>query len=263
MALHVEDRGAGRLVVFTHGWGATSYMFEASATRLAERYRTMTWDLRGHGGSADPDDPDDPAAYDVDTAIADLTGLLDGAGAPSGVLVGHSLGGFLSLEFVRRHPERVDALVLIGTGPGFRDDAARDGWNRFVERIATRVERKGLDALAREAPLHGGRHRSVDGLVRSARGVLPQHDAAVLESLPAIDVPVLVVVGADDAEFRGSSDYMAAKIPGAQLVVIPGAAHSPNLDRPDEFHEAVASFLDALPAGAQAGVGEPGDSRIS
>jgi len=230
-------------------------MFEASAARLAERCRTITWDLRGHGRSASPADA---AAYDVDTAVADLAGLLDGAGVASAVLAGHSLGGYLSLEFARRHPGRVDALVLIGTGPGFRDDAAREGWNRFVERIAARVERKGLDALAREAPLHGGQHRSVDGLVRSARGVLPQHDAAVLESLPTIAVPVLVIVGEDDAEFRGSSDYMAAKIPDARLVVIPGAGHSPNLDRPDEFDLAVESFLDSLP-----GVAQVGDSRIS
>lgn len=248
VALHVDERGAGRAVVFTHGWGASSSMFEATAAALSPRARTITWDLRGHGASASPDDP---AAYGVGEAIADMAALLDAAGVPSAVLAGHSLGGYLSLEFTRRHPERVDALVLIGTGPGFRDDDARDGWNRFVERIAARVERKGLDALAAEAPLHGGRHRSPDGLVRSARGVLPQHDSAVLDSLRAIDVPVLVVVGEDDAEFRASSDYMAARIPGARLVVIPGAGHSPNLDRPDEFDAALAAFLDGLPAPAR------------
>jgi pimeloyl-ACP methyl ester carboxylesterase len=80
--------------------------------------------------------------------------------------------------------------------------------------------------------------------------MLTQRDARVIEVLPDIKVPSLVVVGADDAPFLAASDYMAAKIPGAKKAVIPAAGHAANIDQPQAFTEAVMSFLDALPRGA-------------
>lgn len=243
VVLRCSTVGVGPTLLFTHGWGATSSMFEATARSLSQDFRVITWDLRGHGGS---DSPDEARAYSVDASIADMVALLDAGEVERAVLVGHSLGGYLSLEFARRHPRRVAALVLVGTGPGYRSDGARDGWNRFVARIADRVARKGLAALDRERPLHGDQHRSVEGLVASARGVLPQHDDRVIASLPSIDVPTLVIVGEDDAEFRASGDYMATKIPAARLVVVPDAAHSPNLEQPEAFERAMLEFLATL-----------------
>jgi pimeloyl-ACP methyl ester carboxylesterase len=238
-SLHFAGRGTGTVLLFTHGWGATSYMFESTARRLAARSCTVVWDLPGHGRSDGVADP-----IDVAGTIDDMIGLLDRFGEGHGVLIGHSLGGYLSLELARNQPGRVDALVLVGTGPGFRDEEARARWNRFTERLAQRIERRGLDALERERPLHGGRHRSAESLVRSARGLLPQTTSAVLESLPELAAPALVVVGEDDTEFRAAADYMAAKIPGARLSVVEGAGHSPNLDRPDAFEQVVGDFLD-------------------
>jgi pimeloyl-ACP methyl ester carboxylesterase len=68
----------------------------------------------------------------------------------------------------------------------------------------------------------------------------------VIESLPDIKVPSLIVVGADDTPFLAASDYMAAKIPGAQKVVIPAAGHAVNIDQPQAFIDAVLPFLDGL-----------------
>ena len=78
--------------------------------------------------------------------------------------------------------------------------------------------------------------------------MLTQRDAGVMETLPHIKVPSLVVVGADDTPFLAASDYMAAKIPGAQKVVIPAAGHAANIDQPKAFNEAVVSFLGRLDA---------------
>lgn len=243
-------RGDGRVLLFTHGWGATSHMFEPSAVALSRYFRVVTWDQRGHGGSGSPAEAE---AYSVDATIDDMLALLDREGSDRergrrgssgrGVLIGHSLGGYLSLEFTRRHPERVEALILVGAGPGFRDDEARAGWNRFAARVADRVEERGTAALERERELHGDLHTSVGGLVRSARGVLPQESGAVLDSLSAIAVPVLVIVGEDDAQFRASADYMVAKIPDARLVVVPDAGHSINVEQPEAFDDAVITFL--------------------
>ena len=76
--------------------------------------------------------------------------------------------------------------------------------------------------------------------------MLTQRDARVIESLPDIKVPSLVVVGADDAPFLAASDYMTAKIPGAAKVVIPAAGHAVNIDQPKAFIEAVLPFLGSL-----------------
>jgi pimeloyl-ACP methyl ester carboxylesterase len=76
--------------------------------------------------------------------------------------------------------------------------------------------------------------------------MLTQRDASVIETLPQINVPSLVVVGADDTPFLAASDYMAAKIPGARKVVIPSAGHAANIAQPQLFNDAVVAFLDDL-----------------
>jgi pimeloyl-ACP methyl ester carboxylesterase len=90
-------------------------------------------------------------------------------------------------------------------------------------------------------------HRTADGLARAARGMLAQKDSRVINSLPAIVVPTLIVVGANDTPFLAATDYMAAKIPGAKKVIIPDAGHSANLDQPHIFNAAVVDFLARLP----------------
>jgi pimeloyl-ACP methyl ester carboxylesterase len=157
----------------------------------------------------------------------------------------------MSLAFHRTHPQRVRALLIIDTGPGFKKDDARDAWNRRAHDTGDRFEREGLavlKSLSRERSSVS--HRDASGLARAARGMLAQRDARVIESLPDIKVPSLVVVGADDAPFIAASDYMAAKIPGAKKVVIPAAGHAVNIDQPQAFIDAVLPFLAGLPRGA-------------
>ena len=98
-------------------------------------------------------------------------------------------------------------------------------------------------------------HRDASGLARAARGMLTQRDARVIEVLPEIKVPSLVVVGADDTPFLAASDYMAAKIPGAKKAVIPAAGHAVNIDQPQAFIDAVLPFLAGLtPNQAEGGI---------
>ena len=142
-------------------------------------------------------------------------------------MLGHSLGGYLSLEMAIAHPERTAALVLVDTGPGFRNDAARDGWNEMAEGYARDLDERGLGGLPGSDELSASVHRSAAGLALAARGVLRQSDGHVLEALPSIDVPTLVVVGERDKPFLNGSRYMADKIPGATLAVIDGAGPRP------------------------------------
>lgn len=240
--LHYEVRGRGPALLLTHGFSASCAMWAASAERLARTHTVVTWDIRGHGAS---DSPADPSLYTVPLTVGDMAALLDAVGAQRAVVAGHSLGGFLSLEFHLAHPERVGALALIDTGPGYRSDAPRAAWNDRIEKMAAAFERKGLAALGAGDEVRAATHLDTTGLglARAARGILAQKDGRVVESLPKIAVPTLVLVGEKDDAFLAGSRYMAEKIPGAELAVIPGAGHSPNLSKPEEFHRALEQFL--------------------
>ncbi|HXW86815.1 MAG TPA: alpha/beta hydrolase [Streptosporangiaceae bacterium] len=240
---------SGPPLLLTHGYGATSAMFAGNLAALAVGHRVITWDLRGHGRS---EYPADRAAYSAANALADMAALLAELGPDRAVLGGHSLGGFLSLDFALTFPERVAALVLIGTGPGYRNDAARDDWNRRAHVTAARLAARGLAGLAGSAELHSDEHRDATGLIHAATQTLTQRDARVIDGLPRIAAPTLVIVGADDTPFLGAADYMAGKIPGARKVVIPGAGHAPNVSQPEAFNRAVTRFLAELSA-----LGEP------
>ena len=240
VAIYYEIRGTGPALILTHGFAASAEMFAKVVGPLSETHTVITWDQRGHGRS---DYPPEPASYSPDLAVADIAALLDAAGVDAAVVGGHSLGGYLSFEFLLAHPARTMGLVLIGSGPGFRRDEGRDGWNDYADKIAAQYERKGLAALADSEELDASVYRDASGLVLAARHVLKQHDGRVMEALPSITVPTLVLVGADDAAFLGSSQYMAAKIPGAELAVIEGAAHAPPVSQPAAFSDAVLGFL--------------------
>lgn len=238
--LHYEVTGTGPAILATHGFAATSAMWAANVAALAAGHTLITYDQRGHGAS---DYPRDQSAYTSRLAIGDMLALLDVTGSERAVLMGHSLGGYLSLMFRIAHPERVAGLVLVGTGPGFRNDEARGRWNDTAERYARDFDKRGLAGLTESAETSTGAHRDASGLAMSARGVLAQSDASVIDSLPGITVPVLVVVGGADAAYLGASQYMAAKIPHAEIVVIDGAGHAPNITHPAEFESAVLGFL--------------------
>jgi len=239
----VHGTGDGRTpVLLTHGYSASSQMWQPNLTALAAGRRLITWDIRGHGRS---DSPEDPALYSEELSVGDMSALLDAEGIHRAVVAGLSLGGYLSLAFHLRYPERVAALMLFDTGPGFRRDDAREEWNRRVERIAAGFDVQGPDALLDRPEVAEAQHSSPAGLARAARGIMAQHGSHVIDSLPRIGVPTLVLVGADDRPFLAASEYMAAKIPGARRVVISDAGHAANVDQPEAFNRAVLDFLEA------------------
>ncbi|MEA2836296.1 MAG: hypothetical protein QOD89_846 [Bradyrhizobium sp.] len=243
--IYYEIHGSGPPLLLTHGYSSTSAMWQGQIEALSQHHTLILWDMRGHGQS---DYPDDPLAYSETLTVGDIAALLDTVGATSAIVGGLSLGGYMALAFVRAHPERVRALLIIDTGPGFRKDEARDGWNKRAHETGDRFEREGLELLKSASRERSSVvHRDASGLARAARGMLTQRDAGVIETLPNIKVPALVVVGADDTPFLAASDYMAAKIPGARKVVIPAAGHAVNIDQPQAFIDAVLPFLNGLP----------------
>jgi pimeloyl-ACP methyl ester carboxylesterase len=239
--LYYEVHGEGPVLLLTHGYSATSQMWQGQVEPLSKRFKLVTWDMRGHGRS---DYPKDPGAYSEAATVADMSALLDAVGAKTAIVGGLSLGGYMSLAFHLAHPERVRALLIIDTGPGYRSDEAREGWNRNALKTAERYETEGLGRLAAgSVEMRTSTHRNAEGLALAARGMLTQRDARVISSLPTIQVPAIVIVGADDTPFLNASDYMAAKIPGARKAVIPKAGHAANIDQPDAFNAVLLGFL--------------------
>ena len=174
-----------------------------------------------------------------------MASLLRHLGIAKTVIGGLSLGGYISLEFQLAHAEMVSALVLCNTGPGYRKDDARAGWNDFSINYATRFEERVLEGFGRGIEIDATKsyQRSAAGLAFAGRGILTQRDAKVMENLEKIAVPTLVIWGADDQRYRSGCEYMASKIPGAKLVTVEGAGHAVNLFQPEKFNQAVLAFL--------------------
>ncbi len=246
MGIFHEATGQGPAVLLTHGFAASSQMFAATVADLSADHTAIVWDQLGHARS---DSPDDPAAYSVAASLEAMVDVLDAVGVDDAVLLGHSLGGYLSLELALAHPERTRGLVLVDTGPGYRSDRGRDQWNEMAEGYAVALDDDGLAGLGRvsgSAEVDSGVHRGAAGLARSARGVLKQADGHVIDGLSSIACPSLVIVGERDRPFLAGSEYMAAKIPGARLAVIAGAGHAPPVTHPAAFLAELREFLGQL-----------------
>lgn len=253
LQLYYEVQGRGTALLLTHGYSSTSEMWQGQVDVLAkEGFQVIVWDMRGHGKSSYPDDQ---TMYSEAHTVADMAAIVTevaGEGVRA-VVGGLSLGGYMSLAFYRVHPERVAALLIIDTGPGFRNDAAREAWNKTARETGARFDRDGLSHLQDMSPERSRvSHRNAKGLAMAACGMLAQRNASVIESLPGIQLPALVVVGGDDTPFLAASEYMAKKIPGARKVIVPKAGHAVNIDQPEVFNDAVRNFLRSL--GNQGGI---------
>jgi pimeloyl-ACP methyl ester carboxylesterase len=243
LAFEVHNPQApGVPLLLTHGFGATSGMWDPNIDALSVDRPVIVWDQRGHGST---DAPEDVSLYSEQIGVADMAAVLDAAGADRAVIGGMSLGGYLSLAFHLVHPQRVAALVLVDTGPGYRNDEARDKWNAWVERRAQELE-SGRTRADSSAELAQAVHRHPEGLPLAARGVMAQKDARVITTLDSIAVPALVIVGAKDTDFLAGADYMQRKIPNARKVVLDNAGHAANMDQPEAFNAAVRDFLEQL-----------------
>jgi pimeloyl-ACP methyl ester carboxylesterase len=245
--IEYQDGGHGAPVLLGHGYSATGRMWDGQRAALGHRHRIISWDMRGHGQT---ESPGDPRQYSTALTVGDMRALLQHCGVARAVIGGLSLGGYVSLAFYLAHPEMVRALVICDSGPGYRNAEARAAWNARAYERATELEAKGLEALAgrsREMREAMGHHRSAQGLAHAARGMLAQEGSEVIDGLATIKVPTLIIVGDQDQPFLAPCEYMAKKIPGARLEVIPGAGHSSNLDQPQAFNRALGDFLGSLP----------------
>jgi pimeloyl-ACP methyl ester carboxylesterase len=260
--LYAESHGSGVPILLSCGLRTTRENFRPQVAPLTGAgAQVILWDYRGHGKSESPEDPD---AYSMRQVIDDLGRVLDWA-APGGsvVLGGHSFGGLASLHFAHAHPERVRALVLIDSGPGFKNPKAQASWEAMIERTVLSIESKGLPAFveSRAAVDLVGLRPELPAARAAARAIAAQDPAGlacfarrvaapappVIDELAGIRVPALVIVGEKDDAFLRAAEVMAARLPRAQRVTLPEAGHLPNIEDADAFNTAVIRFLRELP----------------
>ncbi len=245
--LYYESHGQGYAVIFQHGFVGTTKMWQPQVPVFSREYRFIIYDARGHGQSESPPSPD---RYSSDIVVEDLWQLLKALRIDKAVVGGLSMGGYQSLRFYLRHPGAVTALILMDTGPGYRNPVNREEWNKEQERRAGLLETRGIEAFADGAPTYTPKELLLKmnpiGLANMGRKVVGQYDSLVIENLSQIKVPTLILVGENDTPFLAAAQYMSKTIPGAKYVVIPRAGHAANLDNTAAFNKAVLDFLRKL-----------------
>ena len=256
--LSAHDAGQGDALVLLHAFPLSSAMWLAQREALTASYRVLTPDQRGFGHSPLGHDP--PS---LDLAADDIAALLDAKGLDRVVLGGLSMGGYVAMAFCRRHPDRLRGLVLADTKASADSAAARANRERIAAAVETDPRSTVLvdqvlptlvgETTARSRPLV---LRRVRDLVQSApgpavawaqRAMAARPDST--ETLRAVPVPVLVVVGEEDTlSPPADAEAMTAALPDARLVRLPAAGHLSAVEAPEEFNAAVLDYLGALPA---------------
>jgi pimeloyl-ACP methyl ester carboxylesterase len=262
--IELEDHGEGdRPFVLVHGFTGSRDDWLERLPDLARFGRTLALDLRGHGGSTKTGDR---ASYCFEQLIDDLAALHDALDLGAWDLLGHSLGGMVAMRFALAHPERLHSLVLMGTSPHGVPLTAQP----LLEAGANYARAKGMAALAqlmrqgqgRAGPPPPARLRVLQEMGEDAfwarverkiaqmepdsflgLGSMLYDQQAVTERLRELRIPTTILVGEEDTVFHEPTELMRKNIPGAVAVILKNAAHSPQVEAPGAWLDAVRDHL--------------------
>src|SRR5437867_11498582 len=251
--LYYEESGQGLPLVFVHEFAGDHRSWHLQMRFFSRRYRAIAFNARGYPPS---DVPDDVKAYSQDRAAAAIRGLLERLKIPKAHVCGLSMGGYATLHFGLRHPDRALSLVVAGAGygsvPGDREKFRRD-----TEVVARRFEEDGMERTAAmysrgptrvqfmEKDPFGWREFHAQLAEGSARGhARPQRGVQMMRpsildlgrELERLEVPTLIMTGDEDDPCLEPAIFMKRKIPTAGLVVLPKSGHTINLEEPEVFN---------------------------
>ena len=256
VALTHREQGRGIPLVLLHGYPHDATLWEPQVETLSAHARVLAPDLRGFGATRPG-----PGGATVDDYAADVRALLDSLSIPRAVVCGLSLGGYVALAFAANHPEALQGLVLVSTRPGADTAAAKDA----REAGAKKALAEGTPALSEAmvpkmlSPATAARSPNLVEKVRAMMARQPKEGVAqalrAMASRPdrtpmlsSIRAPTLVVHGAADTLIPPvEAEGMATAIRGSGLVIVPDAAHLPNLEAPALFDREIQAFLSRLP----------------
>jgi len=259
--IYWDEQGTGAPLLLIMGLGYPSAMWHRMRPALSASYRTIVLDNRGAGQSDVP-----PGPYSIALMASDAAAVFDAAGVPSANVFGVSMGGMIAQEFALQYPGRVQSLILGCTAAG--GPTAKRAEPAAIEMLKARTWMSREQAAEAAIPFiydtATPRHLIDEDIAQrdpwptSPAGYLAQLQAILpwesFSRLPQITAPTLVIHGrADRLVPPGNGELIAARIPGAQLVLIERASHLFSTDQPEAAEKAVFEFLAARPVGANAG----------
>lgn len=257
--LHAVVEGDGPPVVLLHGFTGSAASMAGTAAALRQYHRVIRIDLVGHGES---DAPRDEAAYRMESCVDQVAGVVDSLDARPAHFIGYSMGGRVALALCAWRPEFAASATLIGARAGIADEGERAARVRDDCALADRIEREGVSrfvdtwmalplfasqrrlgeevlATAREERLANRAH----GLALSLRGMGAGAQPPLCDRLDRVLVPVCLVVGEEDARFRGIAEALARALPRARVEIVPAAGHAAHLENPSAFLRTTRRFL--------------------
>ena len=256
---HLEFVGAGEPLLLLHGFSGACATWHPVANALADRWRVIMLDSLGHGQS---DAPPSVEAYRMAAVAADILDLLDQLAIRRTHLLGYSMGGRLALYVALRYPERLRSLILESASPGLADETERAERRRRDQALAQFIEAEGIPAFVdywERLPLWASQSKlpadiltaqrqqrlrnSALGLANSLRGLGTGAQPNLWPELLALQLPALLLASKADPKFHRINEAMAARMPRAQLRLIPAAGHNTHLENAPAFCRAVSSFL--------------------
>ncbi len=256
-AIVFETAGAnnGIPVVLIHGFPFSKEMWRPQIDALKNNYYVITYDVRGHGGSDVSD-----GQYSVEYFVDDLVGLLDHLKISKAVVVGFSMGGYIALRAIERHPERFRALALCDTRSEADGNEAKV--KRAVQAKAVKVDgtKKFAEGFLKAVFWEKSFQTKPDAVVM-IRGIIEKTSPLAVAgtlialasrtdtsaSLSNIKVPTLILVGEHDAITPPSAaQSIKEKVSSSELHVIPESAHMSNLENTNEFNVHLLNFLKKL-----------------
>ena len=256
--LHCEEAGTGVPVVFVHEYGGSCRSFDLQVAAFRARHRCVVFNARGYPPS---EVPSSAASYSQDHAVADIAAVMDGLKLERAHLVGVSMGAASSLQYALKEPARVLSATLVGIGSGSDDPEI---FRANAEANAKLLQSGGMAALAAQMNQSPTRRRLKDknppefrrfneqmlamsplGHANTSRGVQARRPTlyAHEKRLAGLSVPVLVVVGDEDAPCRKPSEFLERALPDARLRVFPQTGHCVNLENPEEFNRLCLDFI--------------------
>lgn len=247
----LNGRSQWPLVVFTHGAGADHRMFEAQATALAEQYQVLLWDVRGHGLSRP-----NQAPFSVATAVADLLAILDEIGCAQAIFVGQSMGGNISQEIGFYHPQRVKALVVIGSACNTFPTTSLEKWIlRLTPALLSlypyeTLKRQSAKMSALKPEVQAYLLETFNQHTKEAFNAIFLATVQCLHEEPGYRFakPFLLTHGEKDGtgNIKKMAPVWAKQEPFCHYEVIPQAGHCANQDNPDFFNRLLLTFLASL-----------------
>lgn len=254
VSLHYTEQGQGTPLVLLHGFPLSSAIWQEQVRALSDHYRIITPDLRGHGASPAPD-----GTYDMEAMARDVLRLLDALNVEKAAIVGHSMGGYVTLALWRIASERFVAIGLIASHAMADSEEARQNRLTQAEKVFMHGSVAIVDGMMAKlfAPKVAAEEPFIEqvrnimlntrpsGIIGALRGMAARPDST--ELLPHINVPALVMVGDSDQLIPPPrSEATAAALPNATLVTIENAGHMPMLEQPQATALALRNFLAEL-----------------